>query len=248
MKISEIPKQPFASLMAVSSVIVALLYVFGYSFRWSYYYNFGVQHIVYKLGYQSFLITALELLRVPRHLLLVFEYGIIACVIYATFAYLIRTGVKICRKRYPDRPITFAVDHLMARSSLISDAVVVVIMIYIAYAISQRIGYEAFLQDCRDKDNTLPKVTIALTDEKVAGKFPYVSGSVSESNVMVMGDAKLLQLFKNYNLAINAQNSTWRLLFRDDGYTYIFRAQSEAIGRPYVVVLPNSSNLTLIVE
>jgi len=38
--------QPFSALIKASSLIVAVLYLAGFSFRWGYYYNFGVQHLV----------------------------------------------------------------------------------------------------------------------------------------------------------------------------------------------------------
>ena len=52
---------PFAALIGVLSLIVALLYVAGFAYRWSYYYNFGVQHLVFKLNAQTFLVTAFVL-------------------------------------------------------------------------------------------------------------------------------------------------------------------------------------------
>jgi hypothetical protein len=62
-------RQPFGALISVSSLLAALLYVAGFAYRWAYYYNFGVQHVVFKLGVQSFLVTAIELIRTPHNLL-----------------------------------------------------------------------------------------------------------------------------------------------------------------------------------
>ena len=80
---------PFAALIGVSSLLAALLYVAGFSYRWSYFYNFGVQHLVYKLGFQSFLITALELIRTPRNIVLV----LLAIVIPVLVLNLLLAGV-----------------------------------------------------------------------------------------------------------------------------------------------------------
>ena len=34
--------QPFGALIAPSTLVVAVLYLAGFSYRWSYYYNFGL--------------------------------------------------------------------------------------------------------------------------------------------------------------------------------------------------------------
>jgi hypothetical protein len=41
--------QPFKALIAASSIIVAVLYLAGFSYHWSYYYNFGVHHLFFGL-------------------------------------------------------------------------------------------------------------------------------------------------------------------------------------------------------
>ncbi len=63
-------RNPFGALLGVSALIAALLSVAGFTCRWSYYYNFGVQHLVFTLNFQSFLITAIELIRRPENLCL----------------------------------------------------------------------------------------------------------------------------------------------------------------------------------
>src|SRR5260370_27211087 len=62
--------QPFGALIAASSLIVAVLYLAGFSFRWSYYYNFGVQHLVFGLSFQSILTASMEMIKLPANLLI----------------------------------------------------------------------------------------------------------------------------------------------------------------------------------
>jgi len=62
--------QPFSALNKASSLIVAILYLAGFSFRWGYYYNFGVQHLVLNLSFQSILTASMEMIRLPRNLLM----------------------------------------------------------------------------------------------------------------------------------------------------------------------------------
>ena len=62
--------QPFSALIKASSLIVAVLYLAGFSYRWGYYYNFGVQHLVFNLSFQSILTASMEMIRLPRNLLI----------------------------------------------------------------------------------------------------------------------------------------------------------------------------------
>jgi hypothetical protein len=62
--------QPFKALLAASSLISALLYLAGFAFRWSYYYNFGVPHLIFSLSLQAILTSSMEMIKQPKNLLL----------------------------------------------------------------------------------------------------------------------------------------------------------------------------------
>src|SRR5579871_1890846 len=59
------PPAPFASLLAASSLVFAVLLVAGFSYRWTYYYNFGLKDLALAIPVQSVLLGALELIRTP---------------------------------------------------------------------------------------------------------------------------------------------------------------------------------------
>src|SRR5215831_11408945 len=69
--------KPFSALISISSLLIGILYVAGFAYRWSYYYNFGVQHVVFTLSVQSFLVTSFELIRTPSNVLAFFVFVIL---------------------------------------------------------------------------------------------------------------------------------------------------------------------------
>src|SRR5882672_9334423 len=59
---------PFKALIAAWSLIVVVLSVAGYSYRWNYYYNFGLQSLVFGASLQSLPVYAIEIVRNPAAL------------------------------------------------------------------------------------------------------------------------------------------------------------------------------------
>ena len=57
---------PFKALFLGWSLIVIVISVSGYSFRWNYYYNFGLQGLVLSAPLESLPVYAIEIARNPR--------------------------------------------------------------------------------------------------------------------------------------------------------------------------------------
>lgn len=60
----EVPA-PFEALLSGWSLIVIVISVAGYSFRWNYYYNFGLQSLVLSAPLESLPVYAIEIVRIP---------------------------------------------------------------------------------------------------------------------------------------------------------------------------------------
>src|SRR5690349_15050108 len=58
---------PFGMLLGSSSLILAILFVAGFSYRWSYYYNFGLRYLALQVPVQSTVIGAIDLVRTPAN-------------------------------------------------------------------------------------------------------------------------------------------------------------------------------------
>ena len=60
-------RKAFGALIGAASIVVAVLFVAGFSYRWSYYYNFGLNHLLFGFSVDSVLASAIELIRKPAN-------------------------------------------------------------------------------------------------------------------------------------------------------------------------------------
>jgi hypothetical protein len=198
-------RNPFSSLIAVSSLIAATLYVAGFAYRWSYYYNFGIQSIVLDFNVQSFLITAIELVREPKNLLRVL-YWIIFPLIVLNF--LVEQARKLLilnlqgqapspkhevatNSRKPELPILkkslkllikysrkiliFPLKQVDLDSSFVVDLLRMVLILYTTYFLSSQVGYEQFQEHIIDSPNNTLPIISAIVQEKSEGEKLAIS-------------------------------------------------------------------------
>ncbi len=270
-------RNPFGSLIAVSSLIAATLYVAGFAYRWSYYYNFGIQSIVWDFNVQSFLITAIELVRVPQNILRVL-YGIILPLFILNFlieqarrfstlnlqgetappAPARRTVLKEILKllkKYLKNILFFLLKNVDLNSPFNVDLLRMVLILYATYSLSSQVGYEQFQKDIIDsRNNTLPIVS-AIVEEKSNGKTLAIScGSkdrLSWDNVGVIGSLKNIRELQEYHMTCSLEGAQWRLLYRNDKSIYMFASMPKdkiRSQRPLTIVLPNNDNTYLVLE
>ncbi|MGC5939736.1 hypothetical protein [Ralstonia pseudosolanacearum] len=245
------PSNPFAALIGVSSLVAAWLYVAGFSFRWAYYYNFGVQPLVYSLNIQSFLIVALEFIRTPRALWLL----LLSVVVPVIILNLSLIGVRLLANERT--AFASAISSLLQRiglsSPLVVDGLRAFVIVFATYRLGSQLGSEAFLVDVSNSpQNTLPIVTAVLEVGKESSALALACGATPGKPPPYIGDADHLRNLVQFSQTCNIDNVTWRLLYRDENFIYLFASQVQKDGeyprRPLTLVLPSSKSTYLIME
>lgn len=249
-------KSPFSALAGVSSLLAALLYVAGFAFRWSYFYNFGVQHLVFKLGFASFLVAAFELIRTPAHIARVLT----AVVVPLLVLNLLIAGAAraVGHRRFPGG-LASSLRRSGLRTPLLLDLLRAATLVYATYYAASSLGYETFLAHIRnDAGNPLSAVTVVMDAGKESAALALACGAGPKalSQSQFIGDAARLHELQAVRRTCNSDGRvTWRLLYRDDEAIVVFAAQAvEADGapaagaRPLTLVLPNRGDVALVME
>jgi hypothetical protein len=239
---------PFSALISVSTLLAALLYVAGFSYRWSYYYNFGVQHVVYKLNFQSFLITAIELIRTPRNLMLFLAYIVVPVFILNLILGILRTTAKY--DKTVGKIIASSMRVVGLESQLGVDLLRAAIIVYSIYIFSSRLGYESFKAHVVNSyDNPLPAVTVVINDK--GHELALSCGAKSKYGFQLIGDAKKIRIIQDAFRTCSSDAITWRLLYRDSDSIFLFASEPAEMAkgkRPLTLIVPNSNNVFLIME
>jgi hypothetical protein len=243
---------PFGSLIAASWIVVAVLYVAGFSYRWSYYYNFGVQHLVLQQSVQSFLIAAIELVRQPGSAGLTILYVLLPLVLLnTTLALLTRAYGDVARSRR-HRTMQTVIRVLGLDSAFLRDALRAVVLLYGCYMVSSEIGSAAFRRDVVDSPfNVLPRVTVLFHRAADETAVPLGCGIADLQHVQVIGDAEGLAALQETLSTCNTPTRRWRLLYRDENFVYVFAAQPADIiagARPLTIVVPNDPKTFLVMQ
>lgn len=240
---------PFGALIAASSLIAALLYVSGFSYRWAYYYNFGIQHIVFDLTFQSFLITAIELIRMPKNLFLSFLLIICPLIVLNGIIQFIRRAAASEWNPWVKKPAVVLTTVFGLESPLIVESLRAVLIVYTVYMLSSHVGYVRFREHIIDSpDNPLPKVAVVIGKGEDANKLALSCGANTVPSVQVIGDAKRIRLIQEAFRTCNTRGTTWRLLYRDKGSIVVFASKTRPAGRPLTLVLPNNENTYVVME
>jgi hypothetical protein len=233
---------PFASLLAVSSLVLALLLVAGFSYRWTYFYNFGLRDLALQVPAQSIAINALELIRTPRDAVVTFSIVVLPFVALNVALFLL--------VRYLPR----SARSLGLENRLVSDSLRAIVLIYSAYWAGSQSGWEKFKAHVVESaSNTLPTVTAVLTAGSPDNALPFsckpgdwdTTENTPKALPSLIGAPNALRELRE-GLACNTPNSrSWRMLYRDEKFVYLFATGSGA-GRPLTVVLPNTDRVVLI--
>lgn len=242
--------QPFRALIAASSIVVAILYLAGFAFRWAYYYNFGVQYLVFNFSVQSFLITSMEMIRQPENLATtVLVLGGTILSLNALISVVRRLGDSK-RLGKTSKLLAAAARALGLGTPLVVDSVRALVILYVVYMLSSQMGYRQFQHVVvNSRENTLPVVT-AVIEGGENEALPLACGKELKEFPNVIGDAMRIRQIQENGRTCTLESVAWRLLYRDEKSIYLFASQADRKpeGRPLTIVLPNTEKTVLVME
>ena len=238
---------PFSALLASGSVVVAVLLVAGFSYRWAYYYNFGLQDLAIGAPVQSIAMSALELVRRPDDALATFLIVAVPMVVFgaavgAGRAFLARrqssSGSGLLRKGIAG----------LLETPLIIDVARATLLMYAAYWAGSSAGVHKFKEHAVESaSNALPRVTLPIAANPPSPGAPFGCRPVDwqqpqtpvQAQATVVGSAgPLVALSEGLSCNVPGQRS-WRLLHRDEHFIYVF-ATGLGVARPTTLVIPQS--------
>ncbi len=240
--------QPFSALIKASSLIVAVLYLAGFSFRWGYYYNFGVQHLVFNLSFQSILTASMEMIRLPGNLLIT-AISLVGTLLLLNLAIsaLQRAG-QLDHPGALRRAVAAIAKILGMENPLVTDSIRAVVIFYLIYMLSSQMGYTQFRKHVvNSTENTLPVVTAVIQGEAEQG-IALACGKEWKGLPNLIGDAKLIRNIQDYHRTCSLEGTVWRLLYRDEKSIYLFASETKETGRPLTIILPNTDRTFLVME
>jgi hypothetical protein len=249
-KPAEPQPQPFRALIAALSLVIGVLYLAGFSYRWSYYYNFGAQHLVFGLNFQSFLIAAMEMIREPRNLVLTILSLLVSINLVNLLVRIFREADEPQNRGIFGKALRGFGQYLGFQNELVTDVIRAVVIVYVVYVLSSAMGYARFRQHAVNSPaNTLPIVTVIVERE---GKQDFILGCGQETDSLpnAIGDAKAVRVIQEAHRTCSLDTRVWRLLYRDDKSIYVFASDSADIiqnGRPLTIVIPNEK-VSLVME
>jgi hypothetical protein len=241
--------EPFAALIGVLSLVVGLLYVGGFCYRWAYFYNFGVQHLVFKLSTQSVFMTSFELIRTWPHAFITAKWVLLPLIALNVLLGALRWATA--RRGFAARATTVVAGALGLTSPLALDVLRTMIIVLGTSRAGYAIGYRSFQAHVANTpNNPLPAVTVVF-DGKDAGAVASVRcGATPDGTAPIALVGNSLDDLQNNNRTCNHGAAVWRLLFRDDDAIYVFASElpTNVVRRPLTLVLPQGKSAVLVTE
>lgn len=221
--------KPFQALITISSLLVALLFIAGFSFRWAYYYNFGIPTSVYGLNLESVLTNAFELIRTPENFLL--------CALYIMLPYALLLLTFYFSEDFRNRVFKRVPKESRA---LIIDLIKALLLIITTWYTASQIGYNSFVADVTEPESSLPRITVVMKSGS-QDNFPHCGAS--GKSISFIGSGRMVsQYIDNYE-GCSSDELTWRLFYKDNSHLYLFAGRKESIAKtdkPLVAVIPLS--------
>jgi len=243
----EVPA-PFKALLSGWSLIVVVLSVAGYSFRWNYYYNFGLQSLVLSAPLESLPVYAIEIARNPRFFIDLFQLGLMYLLPYQFTLLALRRACDVQNERI--RTTTRFIVHTLALDNpLLVDGLLALLILIVAFRAGGEAGYRTYLTNAAESTSRLPKVTaIARADSNL----PFIGCDTStfkksdpSMTPRFVGEPSVIDSL-TAGKACTSEQWSWRLLLRDEKFVYLFATVKDPKERPETLVLPNSEDLTLV--
>ena len=236
---------PFKALAAAVTLISALLFIAGFAFRWSYYYNFGVQHVVYDLNVHAILTSSMEMIKQPRNLLATALLVGGSLVIVDLLIKGVRHIAGLQDGGRAKKLLAAVARQLGADNPLLTDCVRAGVLFYVVYMLSSQMGYNQFRKHIvNSRENPLPVVTVIVAGD---AELPLACGK-EWKGANFIGNGQLAREIEEYHRTCTSDSTVWRLLYRDEKSIYLFASEAEPGGRPLTIVLPNTDKVILVTE
>lgn len=241
---------PFKSLIAGWSIVVAVLAVAGYSFRWNYYYNFGLQSLVLTASVESLPVYAIELIRSPLFAVDVARLALLFVVPYRVVLLLLRRAREARRRSVRDTAGWLAT-ALGLDNPLLREAITATLLILVAFRSGGNAGYRAYLANVVESTSRLPKVTVVARSDSTATSLPFVCDTRTLKNDGASKDSPFIgepDAIESLvaGRACSTTGWSWRLLLRDEKFLYLFATVQDGAIRPATLVLPNTDELAVV--
>ena len=243
---------PFKALIAASSVVVVVLAVAGYSYRWTFYYNFGLHSLVLSTPLSSIPLYSFELIRDSDSLIDLVRFGLIYLlpfhVLLLVLAWARNAGWPAAQS------IGRAAQRLLAlQYPFVVEAITAAIVVVIAFKVGGEAGYRSYKASAIEETSRLPRVSLIFAAdapsnmtaiacdtrpllERIPMPSPAFIGSLDHVSALTAGGT------------CSADGESWRLLLRDDKFVYIFRTVTDARYRPATLILPNTGNTVVVLQ
>ncbi|ADW16776.1 hypothetical protein Despr_0600 [Desulfobulbus propionicus DSM 2032] len=243
----EVPA-PFKALLSGWSLIVVVLSVAGYSFRWNYYYNFGLQSLVLSAPLESLPVYAIEIARNPRFFIDLLQLGLVYLLPCQLTLLALRRAADVENEKI--RTATRFVVHALALDKpLLVDALLALLLLIVAFQAGGEAGYRAYLTNAAEGTSRLPKVTVI---SRIDSKLPFIGCNTStfkksdpSMTPRFVGEPSVIDSLMA-GKACTSEQWSWRLLLRDEKFVYLFATVKDPKERPETLVLPNSEDITLV--
>ncbi len=240
------PGGQFSALLAALPLIAALVYLVGFTYRWSYYYNFGVPSIAFGLSVQTVLVAAFEVLKRPANLAL----GLLA----AVGPLLIFNLLLLPAARRVAGKAAGAGGERRSAPSLLLDVIRVLLVVIPACLFSGLVGYRAFQRAAVDSPaNPLPRVTVVLENEPRGAEERAVLKwtGPGRAGVEVIGDINRLEQIRTHLLTGSRDQTVWRLLHMNDSTIFVFASSATASAkrrRPLTLAIPRGPGVYVLLN
>jgi hypothetical protein len=239
---------PFSTLVAAWSIVVVVIAVAGFSVRWNYFYNFGLQSLAVQTSVTALPLYATEILRRPEALLITLK---LAAKYWLTFEILVAATRFLAKRSLSVTRIAAAIGPSPIGLAASVDALRLGLLIFVAFLAGAAAGDEDFRASIVES-SVLPKIT-AIDTATGEHRLPFLCGAADvpkpPSSTAFVGDADLARLLTAAGSFCDSDKRSWRLLYRDKDFTYVFATVSKPLARrPETLILRNSDKLVVILK
>jgi hypothetical protein len=244
---------PFGSVLTGPALVTAVLFVAGFSYEWAFYYNFGLEYLARQLPTLSTAIAAFEVVRNAADALDAAVLLIVPQILLGAVSYLSETFSKSSLFAVRWLASTVA-DVLGAGNGIVRIALSAFLLVYAAAYAGSWAGTHAYRALAIETDNSLPRVTLFSTNGEIPIACEQHTGlslpaTDTQKPTAFIGSGSPLTDLKGGKACNLPGQSSWRLLYRDDKFIYLFQTlRSTDAGRPLTLVVPASDNLILILN
>lgn len=242
------PPAPFGALLSAITFVSAFIFVAGFSYRWAYYYNFGVAHLTFDFPVQTIAVSATELLRKPENAALTFAIVALA---------LLSVNIVIWVSSYLKQRVGW-VDLLSGPLLGLTPVFLIqslraIALIYGVFVAGQIVGLRTYQQHSIElPNNPLPRVTLSAPPGTKGLPSTILCDREQGERPELLGRAAIVDQFEKDLLGCTNKQKTWRLLYRDASYVYVFSTTPKTDGafipRATTLAVPRNDRLLIILE